>query len=145
MVCLGNICRSPLAQGILESKLPKNQYFIDSAGTSNYHPGKSPDYRSIAEAKKHGLDLSHQKARQITSDDLTEFDHIYVMDTSNLRDVLALASSDKEKKKVQLILHAADLGLKDVPDPYYGGTEGFEHVYDLLDKATDTIAKAFLN
>ena len=83
MVCLGNICRSPLAEGLLASKLPKDKFFIDSAGTGTYHIGKQPDHRSILVAKKHGIDITYQKARQFTSRDFEDFDYIFAMDNTN--------------------------------------------------------------
>lgn len=141
MVCLGNICRSPLAEGILQSKLPKKDYFIDSAGTSNYHIGAEPDKRSILTAKKFGIDISQQKCRQITKSDFETFNYIYVMDTSNYKNVIALAPDEKSKQKVKVILNeikpTSDL---EVPDPYYGEMEDFEHVFHLLDEVCTIIA-----
>lgn len=145
MVCLGNICRSPLAEGLLASKLPKDQFFVDSAGTGNYHVGRQPDHRSIATADKNGLDISHQKARQFTVNDFDTFDYIYVMDNSNYDDVVFLAKNEAQKQKVQLILDALFPGDNvDVPDPYYGLQNGFDMVYEMLDEATDIIAQRLL-
>ncbi|MFY7758656.1 MAG: low molecular weight protein-tyrosine-phosphatase [Flavobacterium stagni] len=145
MVCLGNICRSPLAEGLLSSKLPKDQFFVDSAGTGNYHVGRQPDHRSIATADKNGLDISHQKARQFTVNDFDTFDYIYVMDNSNYDDVVFLAKNEAQKQKVQLILDALFPGDNvDVPDPYYGLQNGFDMVYEMLDEATDIIAQRLL-
>jgi protein-tyrosine phosphatase len=141
MVCLGNICRSPLAEGILQSKLPKKDYIIDSAGTANYHIGAAPDKRSVLIAKKFGIDISQQKCRQITKSDFEYFDYIYVMDTSNYKNVIAIAPNEKSKQKVKVILkelHTTD-GFE-VPDPYYGEIEDFEHVFHLLDEACTIIA-----
>jgi protein-tyrosine phosphatase len=141
MVCLGNICRSPLAEGILQSKLPKKDYIIDSAGTANYHIGAAPDKRSVLIAKKFGIDISQQKCRQITKSDFEYFDYIYVMDTSNYKNVIAIAPDEKSKQKVKVILkelHTTD-GFE-VPDPYYGEMEDFEHVFHLLDEACTIIA-----
>jgi len=141
MVCLGNICRSPLAEGIMRSKLTSD-YFIDSAGTGGWHAGEQPDKRSIAIAKSKGLDISNQKARQFKISDFTTFDHIFVMDNSNYKDVLALAPNDDAKAKVKLILNEIFPNENvDVPDPYYGGTDGFEKVYDMLEQACEEIAK----
>ena len=134
MVCLGNICRSPLAEGILKSKLDDN-YFVDSAGTINYHEGNGPDERSVKTAFKNGIDISKQKSRPIKKSDLDEFDLIFCMDKNNYKDVLQLAD-DTQKHKVRLIL---DDELE-VPDPYYGGIDGFEDVFQLLDKACDILA-----
>ncbi len=142
MVCLGNICRSPLAEGLLASKLPKDQFFVDSAGTGNYHVGRQPDHRSVATAQKNGLDISQQKARQFTATDFETFDYIYVMDNSNYDDVVFLAKNETQKQKVELILNALFPGDNvDVPDPYYGLQNGFDMVYDMLDEATDIIAE----
>jgi|LauGreDrversion4_2_1035121.scaffolds.fasta_scaffold254128_3 protein-tyrosine phosphatase len=142
MVCLGNICRSPLAEGILASKLPKDKYIVDSAGTSSWHVGDKPDLRSIATAKKRGIDISNQKGKQFTSNFFDEFDYIYVMDESNYRNVISLSSSQKHKEKVNLILDVfSNKKLVEVPDPYYGLQDGFDAVYEMLDKATDIIAQ----
>ncbi|MEZ4853805.1 low molecular weight protein-tyrosine-phosphatase [Flavobacterium sp.] len=145
MVCLGNICRSPLAEGILKSKLPQTNFLVDSAGTGGWHAGEQPDKRSIAVAKKYGIDISTQKARKFTISDFDTFDFIYVMDKSNYADVLALAKKDHHKKKVTLILNELYSGKNvEVPDPYYGGEDGFEHVYKMLDAVCDVIAKKVL-
>lgn len=135
MVCLGNICRSPLAEGILRTKLTTD-FFVDSAGTGGWHAGQSPDERSIATARNYGIDISNQKARKFTVSDFDTFDHIFVMDQSNYKDVLNLAPDDVAKSKVALILGPS----KEVPDPYYGGQDGFEKVYQLLDQACEEIA-----
>ena len=133
MVCLGNICRSPLAEGLLASKLPQDKFLVDSAGTGNYHVGRQPDARSIATAEKNGLSIAQQRARQFTPRDFDTFDYIYVMDNSNYDDVIALAKNESHKQKVDLILNAIFPGDNvDVPDPYYGGREGFDRVIELL-------------
>lgn len=145
MVCLGNICRSPLAEGLLASKLPKNKFTVDSAGTGGYHIGREPDHRSIATARKNGLDISHQKARKFTTKDFEDFDYIYVMDNSNYDDVTFLAKTDEHKQKVELILNELFPGDNvDVPDPYYGLQNGFDMVYEMLDEATDLLAKKLI-
>lgn len=145
MVCLGNICRSPLAEGILQSKLPADKFFVDSAGTGNWHAGEGPDHRSVHAAKGRGLDISGQKARQIQLGDFDTFDHIYVMDSSNLRDVTALAPNIDGRAKVKLMMDEIFPGQKvDVPDPYYGGPEGFEKVYDMLDEACTLVAEKLI-
>ncbi len=142
MVCLGNICRSPLAEGILKSKVDTNKIFVDSAGTGHWHIGQLPDSRSIEVAKNHGIDLTNQRGRQFTQKDFLEFDYIFVMDNSNKDNVLQLARNNSETKKVQLILDELfPLENVDVPDPYYGGDQGFENVYHMLDKACDEIVK----
>lgn len=136
MVCLGNICRSPLAEGILKSKVDRNSVFVDSAGTGAWHSGELPDKRSIAVAKKYGIDLTDQRARLFLVEDFDKFDHIYVMDQSNYKNVCRLAPNDEAINKVQLILNESypDENLE-VPDPYYGGDQGFENVYKMLDEA----------
>ena len=145
MVCLGNICRSPLAEGLLASKLPRNKFFVDSAGTGGYHIGREPDHRSIATAKKNGLDISHQKARKFTTQDFNDFDYIFVMDNSNYDDVTFLAKTEEHKQKVQLVLNELFPGDNvDVPDPYYGLQNGFDMVYEMLDEATDLLAKKLI-
>jgi protein-tyrosine phosphatase len=130
MVCLGNICRSPLAHGIMEHFV--NQYNlaweVDSAGTGNWHIGEAPDRRSIATAKKYGIDISSQCCRQFQIKDFDYYDHIYVMDRSNLTDVLSLARNDTDRLKVQLFL---DNDV--VPDPYYDDDQ-FDPVYKMIEK-----------
>ena len=141
MVCLGNICRSPLAEGILKSKL-SNAYIVDSAGTANYHTGNAPDKRSIAVANKYGLDISNLKGRQFVVSDFDTFDMIYVMDESNYQNVLRLARDAKDISKVSLILNEVHPNMNfEVPDPYYGGDHGFETMYHMLDEACDIIAQ----
>ncbi|MEK6154338.1 low molecular weight protein-tyrosine-phosphatase [Flavobacteriaceae bacterium 3-367] len=140
MVCLGNICRSPLAEGILESKVDPRQVLVDSAGTAGYHLGKSPDRRSIAVARKYGIAIEHQECRKFTDRDLDDFDFIYAMDRDNYRNILALAKSEAHRGKVKLLLQEVDLGIQEVPDPYYGGDDGFEHVFHMINTACETIA-----
>jgi len=145
MVCLGNICRSPLAEGILASKLPKDKFKVDSAGTGPWHVGRSPDDRSIVTAKKNKIDISHQKGRQFAIRDFDTFDYIYVMDNSNYNDVVFLAKSPEQINKVQLILNELFPGENvDVPDPYYGLPNGFDNVYEMLDQACELIAKKLI-
>ena len=141
MVCLGNICRSPLAEGIMRAKLPEN-YIVDSAGTGAWHSGQLPDKRSVTTAKNRGLDITNQRARQFKVSDFDTFDYIYVMDNSNYKDVLSLAPNEKAKSKVKLILNEIFPNENiDVPDPYYGGDDGFENVFDMLDQACEAIAR----
>ena len=145
MVCLGNICRSPLAEGILKSKLPQEQFFIDSAGTSNYHIGASPDNRSVNIARHNDIDICLQKARQFTKQDFKDFDMIYAMDNSNYRDIIALATTEDEKNKVKLILNETSPGEnKDVPDPYHDTQKGFETVFNMLNEVCEVIAKKLI-
>ena len=145
MVCLGNICRSPIAEGLLSSKLPKDTFIVASCGTGNWHIGKQPDLRSIAVTKKYGLDISTQKCRQIETGDFDTFDYIYVMDGSNYSDVVALSQNDSQKNKVKLILNELFPNENmDVPDPYFGLENGFELVYKMLDETCEIIAKKLI-
>ncbi|MFD0962801.1 low molecular weight protein-tyrosine-phosphatase [Pseudofulvibacter geojedonensis] len=145
MVCLGNICRSPLAEGILKSKVNSEEILVDSAGTSAYHAGELPDRRSIQVAKKYGIDLTDQRSRAFTKSDFEKFDIIYAMDISNKNNILKLANSSTDKEKVKLILNEANPGMNlEVPDPYYGGDQGFENVYQMLDEACQVIAETKL-
>ncbi|WP_121364597.1 low molecular weight protein-tyrosine-phosphatase [Flavobacterium limicola] len=145
MVCLGNICRSPLAEGILAAKLPKGKFTVDSAGTGSWHIGHSPDDRSIAVAKKNKISISNQKGRQFSTTDFDAFDYIYVMDNSNYEDVIQLAKNQQQKEKVQLILNELFPNEKvDVPDPYFGLPNGFEIVYNMLDEVCEIIAKKLI-
>lgn len=143
MVCLGNICRSPLAEGVLRKKLYEHgltHVEVDSAGTSGYHSGENPDRRSIANAKKNGVDISMLISRKFTTADFENFDRIYVMDSSNYSDVIALAREDAHRNKVDLFLNVAHPGKnKAVPDPWYGGDEGFQKVFDLVNANCDAL------
>lgn len=145
MICLGNICRSPLAEGILKSKVSKN-ITVDSAGTAAWHSGSLPDKRSIVVAKKYGIDLSNQRARQFLVEDFDRFDLIYVMDKSNYVNICRLAPNEDAIKKVELILNESHSGKDlEVPDPYYGGDDGFENVFQMLDEACDQIKNKLEN
>ena len=135
MVCLGNICRSPLAEGILKSKLPE-KFTVESVGTIDMHEGSAPDQRSTNVAKIHGLDISYQKSKHLQTENLEYYDSIFCMDRNNLKDVQSLATDEKELQKISLILEN-----KEVPDPYWGNSEDFENVYQLLDEACEKIAK----
>lgn len=136
MVCLGNICRSPLAEGILASKLDASKFMVDSAGTSGYHDGELPDRRSIATAKQHGLDITNQRSRKFVKGDFKIFDYIFAMDESNYNNILALAKTQEDRDKVHMILNQISPNSNaEVPDPYYGGEQGFENVYQMLDEA----------
>lgn len=140
MVCLGNICRSPLAQGILENKLDPRKFVVASAGTASYHIGKLPDERSIDIARENGINITNQRAAQFKKSDFDTYDHIFVMDTSNYENVIDLATNESQKQKVQLILNEIHPNSNsEVPDPYYGGNNGFRHVYNLLDEACDNL------
>ncbi|PIF01336.1 MAG: protein-tyrosine-phosphatase [Maribacter sp.] len=145
MVCLGNICRSPLAEGILQSKVDNHNIYVDSAGTGSYHIGSKPDSRSIAVGAKYGIDISHQRCRQFSVGDFEEFDVIYVMDRSNYSDIVALAQNEQHKGKVKLLLEESDSSsTKEVPDPYYDDN-GFERVFHLIDEACTVIAKKLVS
>ena len=142
MVCLGNICRSPLAEGILKAKVDVDKVQVDSAGTGGWHEGELPDSRSIDIARKHGLDITDQRGKKFSAYDFETYDYIFVMDNSNYRDVIRMAKNDSEKQKVRLILDEIFPGENvDVPDPYYGGDHGFENVYQMLDQACEKIVK----
>ena len=142
MVCLGNICRSPLAEGILKHKTKNKKIFVDSAGTASYHIGKLPDSRSIEIALKYGIDIRNQRARQFSETDFDNFDKIYVMDTHNYASILSNARNQSDRNKVDLILNEINpKSFESVPDPYYGYGDGFQKVYDMLDKACDIIVK----
>ena len=146
MVCLGNICRSPLAEGILASKLPADRFVVESAGTGHWHVGSAPDKRSVDVARRNGLDISCQRGRQFSPSDYDEFDYIFVMDGSNYRDVLDLARTDEHRQKVRFVLDALFPGENvDVPDPYYGLENGFNSVYAMLDQTCEAIAEQLLN
>ena len=145
MVCLGNICRSPLAEGILKSKLPVEKFIVESAGTSNFHSGSSPDQRSIQIAKKHNIDISKQKSRVFSGYDFETFDYIFVMDFSNYNDIVKLAKDQSEIDKVRLILDYPNSGMSEVPDPYFGGNNGFKKVFTLINNACDYHSKKLLS
>ncbi|MBK6837779.1 MAG: low molecular weight phosphotyrosine protein phosphatase [Bacteroidetes bacterium] len=138
MVCLGNICRSPMAEGILRSEITKRKltHVVDSAGTGNWHSGEAPDRRAIATAKKFGVDISKLVARQIDRGDLESFDKIFVMDLANYDAVLRLTRNAEEKAKVELFLNQVNPGQdEEVPDPWFGEADGFIPVYKMLETA----------
>ncbi len=145
MVCLGNICRSPLAEGILQHKI--NTFNLDwevqSAGTGNWHIGELPDSRSILTAQKHGIDITHQRGAQLKYSDLEEYDLIFAMDSSNYQNILRLAVRDEQRKKVHLIMNMIEpKENRSVPDPYWND-DGFELVYEMLDKACNAIIQKY--
>ncbi len=146
-VCLGNICRSAMAEGILIDKIKKQDLKIDvdSAGTSNYHIGEAPDKRMQQKAIEHGLDISNQKGRQFTTSDFDEFDYIFAMDESNNTNILKLARNQEDENGVELFLEKYHPDLTNVPDPYYGGAQGFEDVYQMLDIACTNFIKSLQN
>ena len=132
-VCLGNICRSPLAEVILRHINPN--IMVDSAGTSNYHTGSPPDRRMIETAQSYGIDISNLSARQFTTEDFNRFDKIFIMDDENYRNVVALAENESHIEKVHYTLSKQN----NVPDPYFGGKDGFIQVYEILHEACQTI------
>lgn len=135
-LCLGNICRSPLAEGafrtLVTAKERHAEFQIDSAGTAAFHIGKPPDPRSIAEASKHGVEIASQRARQLHRDDFRRFDWIVAMDGSNLAEAEALRPKDGAARVVAFMSFVPGTAIRDVPDPYYGGDEGFGEVWQLL-------------
>lgn len=144
MVCLGNICRSPMAEGVMRYTLLQkgiNGVEVDSCGTSAYHSGEAPDVRAQKECKHRGVDISYQRSRTFSIADFKKFDKIYTMDVSNFEHIMTLAQNAQEKGKVKMIMNEAypseDI---DVPDPYYGGEKGFQNVFDMLVIATEAIA-----
>ncbi|MDC8100876.1 low molecular weight protein-tyrosine-phosphatase [Chryseobacterium rhizosphaerae] len=139
MVCLGNICRSPLAEGIMKTKVPES-FIVDSAGTISMHEGEHPDKRAIKTAANHGVDISKQRSRPITRTDFETFDKIYCMDTDVYVDVVSKAKNEDERQKISLFLEAAgDHKNAEVPDPYWGDMKDFENVFQLLDKGCNAI------
>jgi len=145
MVCLGNICRSPLAEGIMKEKVKQNglSWIVDSAGTSSWHVGELPDSRSILVAKQHGIDITDQRGRQLRPFDFENFDLILTMDNSNFWDVLNQTKNDEQREKVKLILNFVSPGEDlSVPDPYYNDG-GFEEVYKMLDNACDRVIEQY--
>jgi protein-tyrosine phosphatase len=140
MVCLGNICRSPLAEGILRSITDPGRVEVDSAGTAGYHVGSKPDKRSIAVAGKYGIDISGQRCRKFNADDFERFDLIYAMDRENLAHIHSCSRSEEERNKARLLLGELDLENDEVPDPYYGGQGGFDEVFSLIYRACEAIS-----
>jgi len=148
MVCLGNICRSPLAEGIMKAKAIKHgiELEVDSAGTAAYHAGEMPDIRSMEVASRNGIDLSDQRARKFQVADFDRFDKIYAMDRYNFSDLAAKARNGNDSGKIEMILNKTNPGEnRDVPDPYYGGKDGFDNVYKMLDNACEVIAREIVN
>ena len=142
MVCLGNICRSPLAEGILKAKTNHLDVVVDSAGTAAYHVGEQPDIRSIEIANKYGVDLTSQRARQFSVNDFDKFDKIYAMDSTNYANIISLARDEKDRNKVDVILNESNpKSFQSVPDPYYGGENGFQDVYEMLEEASNIITQ----
>lgn len=146
MVCLGNICRSPLAEGIMSDKITqlKLLWTVDSAGTSGWHNGEKPDQRAIEVAKSHGINIANQTSRMLSTQDLDEFDLILAMDSSNYQNILRLVTNKLQEEKIKLILnYVYPNENRAVPDPYYDNS--FEKVFQLLDLATDKIIAEFIS
>jgi protein-tyrosine phosphatase len=146
MVCLGNICRSPLAEGILRGKAEQKglNIVVDSCGTAGYHIGSPPDSRSVSKAKEYGIDITMLRGRKFSVRDFDKFDLIIPMDKYNCKDLLDLAENEDHKKKIKMMMDFLYPGKnKDVPDPYYGEDDGFETVYQMLDKAIDKMLDEF--
>ncbi len=145
MVCLGNICRSPLAEGIMKEKIRENglDWEVDSAGTGNWHVGEPPDHRSVAVARRQGIDIRKQRGRQFVAEDLEQFDLIYAMDSSNYNDIKRLINSPEQEQKLDLIMNVVSPGRNQaVPDPYYGD-DGFQGVFDMLNEACDKVVERY--
>lgn len=139
-VCMGNICRSPTAEGVFKTLVERERLAskiqIDSAGTHAYHVGKPPDERAQQAASRRGIDLSHQRARKVRHEDFLEFDYVLAMDQSNYEDLRELCHPDYESRLRLFMDFAENAQEQDVPDPYYGGAQGFERVLDLIELAS---------
>lgn len=144
MVCMGNICRSPMAEGIMKNISAKNgkEVYVDSAGTLDYHEGEAPDPRAVKKAKDHGIDISNQRARPFVTEDFSRFDTIFVMDDNNYKEIMMRARDEGDKAKVKMIMNEAYPNENiEVPDPYYGGEQGFENVFRMLTAACEAVVK----
>ena len=146
-VCLGNICRSPLAEGAFQEHVRKrnlsDRFVIDSAGTGGYHAGEPPDPRSITTAESMGIDIGRQRSRKLEPKDFEQFDYIIAMDRSDLRDINA-RKPFQTGSDISLMLDELGTNGQDVPDPYYGGSDGFNHVWNLVDEATRVLLERIL-
>ncbi|HEC04603.1 MAG TPA: low molecular weight phosphotyrosine protein phosphatase [Thiothrix sp.] len=149
MVCMGNICRSPTAQAVFEKVVERrglsDQITIDSAGTHAYHVGEQPDRRSQSVALDRGIDMSAQRARQVEASDFDRFDYVLAMDKSNYNDLKRLASPAQRKKLHLFLDFAKDWDVAEVPDPYYGGSHGFERVLDMVESASEGLLEDILS
>ncbi|WP_317133906.1 low molecular weight protein-tyrosine-phosphatase [Brumimicrobium oceani] len=144
MVCLGNICRSPMADGLMRKKVADNNLdvVVDSAGTGDWHVGDQPDPRMMETAKRNGVPIDELRGRQFKVADFDEFDRIIVMDKSNFDNVRKLSRDENDTQKIELFLNLTHPGKDlEVPDPYFGGDEGFQDVFEMLDAGTDVILK----
>lgn len=148
MVCLGNICRSPMAEGLMQEKIDKYKLdaIVDSAGFEPFHKGDSPDHRAQHTMFRHNINISGQRSRLFNVHDFDKFDQIYVMDRYNFQDIKSVARNAGDLEKVDFLLNSVYPGSnKEVPDPYYSGNEGFENVFNLIDEATEMIAGNIMN
>lgn len=147
MVCLGNICRSPLAEGIMQHKIDENglNWLVDSAGTNGYHVGEQPHRLSQKVALKRGIDISHQRARNFRADDFKKFDLIYAMAEDVMEEMQWIGGSIFDNRKVSLLMNEVYPGKNlDVPDPWYGPEPGYHQVFDMIDRACDAIIKKYI-
>jgi protein-tyrosine phosphatase len=147
LVCMGNICRSPMAEGVVRDVFKQRgiEAELDSAGTISFHSGESPDRRAIAELHKHKIDISKLKARQIKSKDLEYYDHIFAMDQNNYADILTLTPTGFEHK-VDMFMNISEPDKNiAIPDPYYGGEQGFTNVYEMIKKSAEALADKIIN
>lgn len=139
-VCMGNICRSPTAEGVFTQMIKKlgldKQIQVDSAGTHAYHVGEAPDSRAQEAARKRGIELAQLRGRQVVSSDMIEFDYILAMDNENYDSLLNICPEGYESRVNLFLSHAADSDVEEVPDPYYGGTNGFDSVLDMTEEAS---------
>ncbi len=144
-VCLGNICRSPTAEGVFTQLIKKQgldkQIQVDSAGTHAYHVGEAPDVRAQEAAEKRGIDLTRLKGRQVVANDVLEFDYVLAMDYENYDSLLNICPEGYESRVSLFLSHATELGIEEVPDPYYGGKSGFDHVLDMTEEASIGLLK----
>ncbi len=149
MVCLGNICRSPTAEAMLRRKVHEagldDRIEVDSAGTAGYHVDSPPDRRAIAHGERRGLAMQHLRGRQVSRDDFDRFDFILAMDADNLADLKRIRPPGSHAKVALLMSYAPLAGAREVPDPYYGGADGFEKVLDLVESAADGIVASVLS
>lgn len=144
MVCLGNICRSPMAEGILRSEFEAHRIDIqvDSAGTAAFHIGERADSRAQAELRKHGIDISKERAQKFNYKHFEDYDKIYAMDENNYVDLLNFAKTEHDKAKIDMIMNVVEKGKNiPIPDPYYGGDEGFAQVYSMLKSAAEKLVE----
>jgi protein-tyrosine phosphatase len=147
-VCMGNICRSPTAHGVFQNLVERESLShlieVDSAGTHAYHVGEPPDQRAQKTALRRGCDLGRQKARRASKEDFQRFDYILAMDQDNFRNLQAIAPPDMEEKLALFLDFAPGLGISEVPDPYYGGRDGFERVFDMVEEAAQGLLEHIL-